>query len=248
MPLLRSVELHQLRNSEYLQFITGTITLCEEAIPAHSVITPLLAALSDKRAAIAALYGKDRASSLTKKIAQLDARRDRAVVGMWIVADGYRRHFDATKQAAGKLLSHTINLYRGIADKNYNEESASLTHLVAGLTSKPELSAAVSVLNLSDWVAELGAAHTAFMALYNQRITQKAATRSDTNIKTLRPATNQLWYKLRNKISGYYIVEDGAEPWATAVARLNTHIMQYAATVKLREARGGKGEDSEAGG
>lgn len=226
-----------LRGGEYLQFLRDAIKFVS-ALP--SPPPPLAECLADvvaSEAAIAALYGKAQGSRLTAALEALDARRDAAITGIRMVADAYTRHPADDKRNAGEVLSLRISLYGNIAGDNYKAESAELGHLARLLTEDAALAAAVATLHLGDWVAELSAAHDAFDEKYMQRTAELAETCTPTNIKDLRVQANKRWYALREKISAYHIINDGSEPWASLVARLNALIAQYVQTIRVREGR-----------
>jgi Family of unknown function (DUF6261) len=136
-------------------------------------------------------------------------------------------HFnpDIAKQA--EALKKLIDNYGGgIARENYQAETAIIDNLVADLTNKPEMNAAITALQLIDWRKEMETANTAFDAAYLLRTQELGAANEDTLIAK-RQETNEAYYKLRNFIDSFFIINEGAEPYKKTTNELNALIDQY---------------------
>ena len=104
--------------------------------------------------------------------------------------------------------------------------------------SKPELTAAITALNLGTWKADLAAANTLFAAKYLDRA-QETGAASPENIKNKRTEANEAWYALRDLINAHFIIEKGAAPYGPTVTFINGLIEYYNNLI----ARRGQGEE-----
>ncbi len=225
--MLNAIKLINLRNAEFIQFIKGVLAIVLSNGPAALNVQAQYDAVQAMLATLETLFITEQGSAITTDISALDARRDRAVTGLTLMVNAliYHANPDTAKQA--ETLKKLFEKYgSGIARENYQAETAIIDNLNADLINKPEMAAAVAALQLADWRKEMEAANTAFDAAYLLRTQQLGAASKDT-LFAKRQETNEVYYKLRNYIDSYYIINEGAEPYSKTVNELNALIDQY---------------------
>ena len=232
---MNAIDLTKLRNAEYLQYIKNFFAIVQRNNPTLLQVQAKYDALVSKSDELDALFKKILANENTAGILALDVRRDNAISGMYYVAQGYDYHFDPLLQAAGKKIKDSLSLYGGgISRLNYQAETATINSLIMDWENKPELTAAISTLNLSDWKNELKAANTAFDEKYLDR-TQEYGDATPENLKTKRDETNSVYYALRDRIDALHLLVDvPPSPYTTVINQLNALIDQYNDVLKNR--------------
>jgi hypothetical protein len=225
--MIKGITLPLLRNSEFIQYIKDFLSITLKNDPAALKVKGEYDNLLLQSAALEALYVKEQGSALTESIAMLDARRDRAMLGIAGVVNGFTYHFDAETAQHAENLARQIGQYGGsITKENYQAETAIIDNLLSDFTNKPELEAAIGALQLKAWRDELSTANKAFNETYLQRTQQLGATDPATML-TKRVEVNTAYYELRDFINSYFTINKGAEPYKKAAAGLNALVDQY---------------------
>lgn len=225
--MITGIKLPLLRNSEFIQFIKDFLGISLKNKPEALNVQTEYDNLVGELAQLEALYVKEQGNALTESIAGLDTRRDRAMLGIAGVVNGFTYHFDAETAKHADNLGRQIGQYgSGIAKENYQAETAIIDNLLTDLTNKPELDAAINALQLKAWVTELTTANTAFNEAYLQR-TQQLGAVNPTTLLAKRVAVNTAYYELRDFIDSYFTINKGAEPYKKVTAELNALIEQY---------------------
>lgn len=225
--MIKGIILHLLRNSEFIQFIKDFLGITLKNDPATLKVKTEYDNLQLQSEQLEALYVKEQGSALTEDIAALDTRRDRAMVGIAGVVNGFIYHFDAETAKHADNLAGQIGQYgSGIAKENYQAETAIIDNLLSDFKNKPELDAAINALQLKAWTDELITANTAFNDIYLQR-TQQLGAVNPTTLLTKRVEVNTAYYELRDFIDSYFTINKGAAPYNKATAELNALIEQY---------------------
>ncbi|WP_162555634.1 DUF6261 family protein [Reichenbachiella versicolor] len=166
-------------------------------------------------------------NALTKDLESEDTRRDSAFTGFSTVVSGYTYHYDESLKAHADNLSKQIGLYgSGIARQNYQEQTGTLTSLISDIKTKPEMSEAITALNLSSWITEIESANVAFSDLYIAR-NKSMVNESPESVKEKRNAMMSEYYTLRDMITALNTIKKGTEPFTTAIAELNGIINSY---------------------
>ncbi len=242
--IIKSILLNRLRNAGLVQFFTDV-----DGIVAAALTGSALMAVGEERtaflaskAALSQNYQLDATSPLTQEVLNADVRRDDAVTGIRLLAEGYAHHFNNDKRMAGQRLMHAISIYGEVIAKAYQDETAAITNLLEDFDAKQELVDAIGTLELGEWKGELKVANLAFNQKYGERTAATAAADTGTNIVELRKPAINAWYALRDQIAANYTVTKGAAPWSTVVAQLNALIDQYNATLARR---GGSSDDDD---
>ena len=154
--MIQSANIEKYRNGEFIQFLRTNVNKCNELDANTLGISTQVNDLQTKTNAMDGLYMPQTGSSTTPEVRMLDQRRDKAIVGIRTVAEGYASHFEELKRQAGKNVLDAIDHYgTKISGKNYVEETTILRAIVNDFENQPQLVNSLNLLNINDWVAEL---------------------------------------------------------------------------------------------
>ncbi|RUT78780.1 DUF6261 family protein [Ancylomarina longa] len=170
-----SNRLRELRNSEFIQFIKTFLSLLlardTEALKLKSKTDELGGLFAE----ITAVFNPNLGNRISQELQELDSRRDNAFSGVEQAIKANCYHYEAPIRNAAKLLLDSRNNYdSGIVRLNYQAETSVLENIVRKWLGDPELSSALSVLNLTDWVNEIVEANTLFSTRYLDRLKEEA--------------------------------------------------------------------------
>jgi len=223
--------LNRYRNGEYLQYMKDVLQLTNDA--AIDNLTPLTTTLSPLVASIDAAFQQSQGSVLTQDIITLDQRRDQAIVGLRSVTEGYKSHYDTAVVNAATTLHNNIASHGSkIQQLSYQEETAVLDSIITDWETESELQAAITVLNLTDWLAELKNANTAFVTKYLERVEETAANPSE-NIPIIRGQATEAYRNLIAHIDAHTTLAT-AEGYSILQSQLSVLAGQYNQVVDNR--------------
>ncbi|WP_046759155.1 DUF6261 family protein [Kordia jejudonensis] len=165
------------RNSEFLQYMKDVL----ELVNANDVDVLQLTTQRDTLAILTNqmdnLFQQEQSSGITQELIDLDARRDKAFMGIKASLEALGYHYDATLQAAARSLLFNLNNYgTNIPRLNYQAETAVIDSMLSDWETETNLVAAVTTTRLTDWIAELKTANEVFNNRYLARISEEAAT------------------------------------------------------------------------
>lgn len=241
--MITSIHLNNLRNSEFLQFSEDFLGLVLLNNPDTLKVKPQYDKLRLATDMVDALFKADRGSLMTDELVALDERRDTAITGISLHVQSLTYHFnESIRTQADALAANLANYDAGVAKQNYQAETAIISSILTDWAEKPALKAAIDALKIADWQAELATANTAFNTRYLTRTQELGAASPDT-IKEKRLEATQAYYTLRDFITSYHTLNEGAEPYNKTVKELNALITQYNNLLAGR--KGGNAENAE---
>jgi hypothetical protein len=224
--MISAIDLSKLRNAEYLQFMKNFVALVLSNDPIALNVVAQHAALITKNDELELLFKKELASEITQEIVSLDERRDKAYNGLTIVVEGFSYHYDFLISSAAAKLYTNIKLYgTGVARQNYQAETAIINNLCNDWENKPDLTQAMTDLNLTDWKNELKAANLLFDQRYLAR-TQEYGAASPETLLAKRAETTQVYYTLRQFIDAFAVTIN-TPIYDKTTNELNALIAQY---------------------
>lgn len=235
--MINAINLSNLRNAEYLQFMKNVASLVQANDPAVLNVATQHTNLNNSIAVLDGLFKTQLANEITEELVLIDERRDKAINGLSSVVAGYMYHFDTVLAQAATVLNDRIKVYgSGIAKQNYQAETASISSLVSDWEGKPQLSDALTALQLTTWKDELKAANVLFDGRYLARTQEYGAANPDT-IKTEREETNAVYYTLRDFLNSFSIVQPSVPNTKTG-NEINALVEQYNTLLANRLANG----------
>lgn len=149
------------------------------------------------------MYKKVSGNPLSKKLIELDDKRDAYFMGICFIVDGYLKHWDDATVAHASALNDSIKVYgRRIVDANYQSESASLDSLIDNWETSTELTAALTALHLDSWKSQLKTTNALFVQTYTQRAAEEGTNDTLAKFRDLKENAIKSWQKLENIIIG----------------------------------------------
>lgn len=240
--MINSIDLSKLRNGEYSQFLQDVMNITNQNNPATMQVQPQLTALSAVAAEIEALFKTPVGSAITAELENYDLLRDNALKGILSIVRGNMYSEDpVVKNHATVLDTHLALFGKDIAGDSYQSETSSIRNIIEDWNLKPELTAAITALNLDNWKTSLDTANNFFSDKYLARAVELGSDTAD-SIKAKRLVANEAYYTLRDNINARYIINSGAEPYKTVVSSINGLITYYNDLLARRV--GGGGEDT----
>ena len=233
--MINAIDLRTLRNVEFLRFGADFYGLVDANDPVVLNIEPQHAAFKIKLDETTGLYKLEQSSPITQELILEDERRDKATIGISGMIESYCYHFDSATVKAANLLLTSLNLYgRGVAKLNLPSESGTIDAIVKDWENKPELAAAITLLGLAAWVAELKTANLLFEQKYLARTEEYGAANPDT-LKSKREETVLAFYELRKFLDANSVLHPSAV-YEKLINSLNALIDQYNTLLSTRSA------------
>lgn len=240
--MIQSIDIAKLSNAEYIQFSRDFLNIVARNNQAVLKVEPEYQALNESLTVIEAVFKIDQGSNITPLIEALDMRRDNAIMGIYKCVDGFTHYFEPAKKEAADVLKNHLLVYGSASDvirTSLPAETATVTSLVGDLGSKPELKAAVELLALTEWVAELQTANE----LLNQKYVERMVETGNANPNTIRGKRIEAYaqyYALRDMLVAQARVAKNAPPYPQTINELNAVVEQYNVVITGRG--GGKND------
>ncbi|RWU04017.1 DUF6261 family protein [Pedobacter chitinilyticus] len=232
--MINNIKLQPLKNGEYIQFITDTLHIVLNNNPDALMVKAQYDSLQSKLNSMEQIFKIRQSSPVTKEIETLDARRFKAIHGVRLQIHSLTYSNDPILNRHAKLLEAHLSLFgKGIARTNYQSKTTILRNIINDWMTKPELTEAITVLQLTPWQTEIDAANNAFSQALSTR-NDELVTAPTKNLKTLRLEGNEAYYKLRDMINAFMMINEGAEPWAGTIAKINQNISNYMTLLNRR--------------
>jgi Family of unknown function (DUF6261) len=229
MNMIQAIDIAKFRNPEYIQFSRNYLSIVLLNNPAALKVQPEYDTFDVVLKDIEGLFKTDQGSNITPVIEALDARRDTAVTGIYKSIDACTNHFDAAKKQAADVLMGQLKVYgtaTSVATASLPAETAIITSMVTDFTEKHQFTAAIGLLQLTDWVTELKTANDLLAQKYIERTVELGGSNPNT-IKDKRTEANILYYALRDMLAAQATVAKNADPYPKAISELNALIDQY---------------------
>jgi hypothetical protein len=235
--MISSIKLYNLRNSEFIQFITDVLDIVDLNNATDLQVMGQYNDLFISKGELEHFYKKEQGSDLTNEIVKMDALRDSLITGINAIVTGNTYHYDEITKGYAVLLENNLSIYgKNIARENYQSETTIINNIVSDWTTNPVLSNAATKLGLNTWIVQLQAANSNFHSIYLQR-TQEFGAASPNTLKLKRQETTNIYYELRDFIDSYFTINKGAPPFDKAINELNALIDQYNTLLAGRKLR-----------
>lgn len=227
------INLRNLRNSEFVQFINDLLAIVQKHDPPTIKIETPYQSLNESQATLSLIFNQKQGSAITEDISLADGRRDTAFVGISLAVNAYTYNFDEGVRLAAQLLSESLQKYTGTADLNYSAETSVLINLLTNWRSDSELISAIDTLGLRAWINELEVANTTFNDLFLARITESAESPT-VKVKEVREEVLANYKTLLEHITAYATI-DGVEAYSALVNEINTLVEVYDKILTTRQ-------------
>jgi hypothetical protein len=207
MKRIKSIYFKSLRNEAHYQYLSVYEDTAETRNIAELLPVDLWNLYKNQLAKENSLLDLSRKSELTCKIAEADAREDRALVGMKGAIVSGLHHFDPETADAARILNDRLKPFGRIARKPYEEEVAAVTVLLREFNG--DYAPQVAKLGLQPWITELTEANVAFQQLYMSRNASVAA-KPDGNIVEIRRQIDATYHEVADYIESLILINPSA--------------------------------------
>jgi hypothetical protein len=225
--MIAILPLPKLRNSEFIQFIKDVLGIVSLNDPQALLVLSQFDALKTEKDVLESLFNKEQASALTDELIALDDQRDNLLNGIIALVQGHTYSLDSVIKKSALALQANITSYgTGITRENYQSETTIIDNLLDDWGTKPELAAAIVMLNLAGWQTQLAAANAAFNAKYLAR-TQEMGSAPPDSLKEKRALATTAYNELSGFINSYFTINKGIAPFGKVTNELNALIDQY---------------------
>jgi hypothetical protein len=230
---IKRILLNYLRNEEWFNFFTEFKTFVEEITAEVLDIAALFGVfLSFYRQADDTLE-QIRKSNYTSLIEQKDDVRDNTFRGLNDAVHSALRHYDATKRAVAENLITLFEHYSDLADRPYNEETASIYNFIQELREK--YASDMATLDLTGWVDELERNNTDFEKTVLDR-NKEYAGKTELKMVDLRRKTGRCYLDILERIEALCLIQ-GDEKFAPFIKTLNANIDRYNNLINRRRGK-----------
>ena len=238
--------LDRFRNSEFLQYMKDVLELVNTNDVDALQVTTQRDALATLTNQMDDLFQQEQSSGITQELIDLDARRDKAFMGIKANLEAYNYHYDDRMESAARSLLFNLNNYgTNIPRMNYQAETAVIDSMLSDWETETNLINAVTTTGLTDWIAELKAGNEAFNARYLARVSESAANPA-TSFTSVREVATNAYKVLTAHVEAHATLGSNATH-QELVNEFGILAKQYNQTVGLRLRSDTTSESSEEG-
>jgi ABC-type transporter Mla subunit MlaD len=162
-------------------------------------------------------------SELTTKIVEQDRKRDDIYRGFVDSLRGAAKHFDPSYRDAANLLLNIFGHYGNIARKTLDDETAAINDLVREL-EQPQLTQAIALLGMNDWLNKLVEENNAFEELMKERYSE-TASKTTFRMRAVRVETDKYYHAIISQIENQCLA--GIEINENFIRELNAVIERF---------------------
>lgn len=240
MNTLSNPTLSSYRHGEFLQFMKNVLSVYNNFDLTTLSLSNPAQLLQESVTAMEVAFQPIMAHELTSELANLDTRRDKALMGIkaFLESQFYREEteiYEAAKNLYDNYISHGERIDR----LSYQQETAVIDALLKDW-SEESLHTAVQTLQIDFWVEKLRTLNTDFNIKYVKRAQD---TPKPAELDTKRTVIKKTYEELTADTVAYSRVATDKQPYQDIINGLNGLIEDYNMAVNLRLA--GKGTDTE---
>lgn len=201
--MLHTSSFRQLRNPEFIQQGKDLASVITTANPTNLLIQKQYDLFNTSVLALEDAFKLSQKNPLTQILIDIDAKRDDLFMGMCFIMDGHFKSWLPNVKAHAKLLIDSVAVYgRDLVDANFQAETASLNSIIDKWENTPNLTAAITALNLTAWKNELKTTNTLYATTYTDRAVADGNTDALPKIKSLRETVIAAWAKFQKVLIG----------------------------------------------
>lgn len=236
--MINAIKIAGLRNGELTQFLDDILALVRQNDPALLNVQDQYDALRALFLNIEELFKTPTGHIISAELEDLDSRRDNAFNGISSIITGHAYSTNATMKSNAALLANHLSIFgTGVAQDNYQSETATIRNILSDWDTKPSLTAAIAELGLKSWAEELADANNSFSQKYLVRASEMGTASTD-SIRTLRLQAHEAYYQLRDHLNAHFTIHNGADPYGKTVSFINGLVDNYNSLLSRRSGSG----------
>jgi hypothetical protein len=231
--MINPIDLARLRNGEFLQFVTNFSTLVTNNNPRSLNVLKQFNDFTALIPVLEQLFKLEHVNAISQQLVVLDERRDKAIIGLRTVIEGYCYHFDPTIAQAAKLLLSDLKLIdTSVTPQNFQAKTVSVNEVICDTETKPELASALIILDLEAWKNELKSVNQMFEQKFLERTLEYGASNSEL-LKIKRDETIVFYHELKKHLEANSVLH-GNKAYQKTINEVNLLIEQYNTLLNLR--------------
>lgn len=233
--MITPAQLTRYRIKEFIQFIRNSLLIVSQHNPEQLKVKAQYGALTRVQQQLELAYKQDKEDETALELVQMDATRDRAIVCLRMISEGYTRHFDATLSAAGQSVLDCIDKYGPrLYSLNYSAETAALKNVVRDLQTIPACVQAIQALHLEALVVEMKRSNLAFEKQFIEHLEASSQTGLQT-MRELTQSTTDAYRTLTRHLEAHATLTPSAE-YTLFINHLNENTEHFNQMVDRRKA------------
>lgn len=233
--MITPAQLTRYRIKEFIQFIRNSLLIVSQHNPEQLKVKAQYAALSRSQQQLELAYKQDREDETAQDLVQMDATRDRTIVCLRMISEGYTRHFNAPLSAAGQTVLDCIDKYGPrLYSLNYSAETAALKNIVRDLQTIPACVQAIQALHLEALVGEMKRSNLAFEKQFIEHMEASSRTNTET-MRELVQGTTEAYRTLAKHLEAHATLTPSAE-YTLFINHFNENTEHFNQVVDRRKA------------
>lgn len=218
---------------EHLEFLNYVLDVYKEADIAALKLNKRVDDLQDAVSALEAVFQNPTGMDNTESVKKLDQERLQilSATRLFLLSITKRKDAEKANLANNLLVNMQFNCDK-IASRSAPQKTAKIKAFIKDVTTIPELTAAVSKLDLAEEIAELDKTNIAFYTLHKKNVLSKKEP-STTSQKRAK-AKAQYDLLIRDTQSYANVTEDNTA-YENIITEVNKIIDSYNAPIKLRQ-------------
>ncbi len=240
--LIQTIHFSRLWNSEHPLVVTRIAQIIESHNPVALHIAKAFEKITATLPALALVEAQEKRSEMSAEISELDNERDELVIALYMQAKNMSRLKLPTVAPHANVLKTLFDKHgHDIATANYTSETKRINDLLADIEKMPEVSNAITALNLTDLVQRLKSVNTEFEIVFMRRNSILAEHQS-VDARAIRQEADNAIHFMFQAID-FCVTEYPETDYKPLIAELNELSGYYNAQIKARQTRRQSGKD-----
>ena len=222
----KSPDLKNYRLNEFIQFMKNVVHIIQVNDPVRLVISQKFQVLNDQVVELQQ-YRNLSTNKHTQMLADLDTRRDQAIICLRSISKSYTYyHQDQIRDAANIILDCIDKHGRKIYDMNYSQETTVISSLVQKFETVPKYKKAIKAIHMQDLVAELKDCNQKFDQLFVDRLIENSNTRSKLSSTDLIHQNTLAYRDLITHLDAQYTLNP-TDDYLSVIRHINQNILHF---------------------
>ena len=232
--MIKTALFSRYRIKEFIQFINNTLLIVKKHGPDKLRVKALYLALLQNHESLKKIYKQDAMNEITPQLVRLDEKRDRAIVCLRQVCEGYTNHPNEKQKAAGQKILDCIDKYGSkLYNLNYSAETAALHQLAHDFQTDPECVSALQTLHMEEVVNAMNAANKKFEKLFVDRLEIFSAEQAKST-RDLLQLSAEAYKTLMQHLEAHATLAPSAE-YTSIINHINENIEHFNQMVEKRK-------------
>lgn len=243
-----SIALHAMDNATLLSFMHNVDEkgLAENAAPMRTNLGDFWTPFHEAYLTYDRVFNPTRKSLETEDLKELDEARDNALGAYHEAVLGLQRNPNDSKRQAARLLNLNYDTYKPERSQEYMKETELIEQMTADLRASQQLTAAIQLLGLDDYLTDLEQKNQAFADMMKGR-TASTEGQQKGAVADARADLEKKYQLLRQMLNVASIYE-GDTNYRAFLLAVNAEVEHYRQILARKGAGGGNSSGGDDGG